>query len=233
MGNKYNIPKYHGRIFKLSPNNLSINDPYDEPCENALLKPHKISALELIGRSISTRIFSKSGPTPKDMQLPLANDASVTALYLSCDGKTRAKDQGAVANKDLSDAVWFINLDNDKLAVSWHEETILVLNRLAKNTKPVASFDCSKAGTRVERTICNSVGLAAYDRSLGQTYKQARDYYHSQNDQAAVKELSVTQKAWLEQRNKCVDDVKCLEKAMSDRIVDIIYDLADYTYQHR
>jgi uncharacterized protein YecT (DUF1311 family) len=233
LDDKYMIPEYLGRIITLTSDRFSINTHYDDPCEKARLIPHTITASELISKSISTRLFSPTRPTPEDMQIPLPNDKPVEALYLSCDKKLRAKDQGMAPLADLTNVVWFIDLDSNKLAMSWHEQTVLILSRVMKYTKPVASFDCTKAGTNVEKAICNSVGLAAYDKSLSQTYKHARNYYRTQNDSEAVKELRGSQKAWLKQRDNCGADAKCLENAMSRRIGDIIYDLGDYMYQHR
>lgn len=233
LGERYTIQKYLGRVVTMTSDSLSINTHYDGVCENAKVLVRKTTVGEIVSRSVSTRLFSPTRPTPKDMRLPLASDMPVDALYSSCNGEFLSKDQGMTPLQDLSNVVWFIDLNNDKLAMSWHEQTVLILSRLNASTKPIASFDCSKAGTMVEKAICNSVGLAAYDRSLAQTYTQARTYYRSQNDAAAVNELSHSQKTWLKLRDSCNDNEKCLEKAMSNRVSDIIYDLGDYLYQHR
>lgn len=233
LGGRYTIQKYLGRVVTMTSDSFSINTHYDGVCNNAKVLVRKTTAGEIISRSISTRLFSPTRPTPDDMRLPVTGGTSVNALYSSCNGKFLSKDQGMAPQQDLSNVVWFIHLDNDRLAMSWHEQTVLILSRLNESAKPVASFDCSKAGTIVEKAICNSIGLAAYDRSLAQTYAQARTYYRSQNDAEAISELSQSQKAWIKLRDGCNDDAKCLEKAMSNRVSDIIYDLGDYLYQHR
>jgi uncharacterized protein YecT (DUF1311 family) len=76
----------------------------------------------------------------------------------------------------LGDAWWFINLGNDRLAMDWRRESILILRRLGNNAKPVASFDCTHAGTIAEKTICSDAGLAAYDKSLAQAYNLVMAY---------------------------------------------------------
>lgn len=135
---------------------------------------------------------------------------------------------------DRSNLVWFIVLDNGQLAMSWQEETILILKRIPVNAKPVASFDCTKAATDVEKTICGSVALAAYDQSVTQTYKSALAYYQTkQNAKEQIATLKQSQKEWLAKRNTCGTDEMCLEKSMSERISDIDSDLGDYAYKNR
>lgn len=231
---KYKIPKFSGRIFTITSKQLSINTSYDDPCANPRILANKITADKLISKSISSRYPAHSAPTPRDMRLPLSNNAPVEALYLVCEDKLMAKDLGARASDDRSNAVWFIEMGNNHLIMSWHEETLLVLNRVPKDAKPAASFDCSKAGTNVEKTICSSIGLAAYDKSVTQTYKLALTYYQAKkNEKSTIAELKKTQREWLSQRNACGANVACLEKVMSERIGEINYDVRDYIYKNK
>ena len=234
LDDKYLIPKYHGRILTLTPTQVSINTPRDEVCEEPELIAHQSTITKLIANSISTRFQNGTSPTAKDMKLPLDDAAAVDVLYLTCKGKLRAKDEGMTAQADLSNVVWFIDLGNKQFAMSWHDQTILILDRVHKNAKPVASFNCAKAGTDVEKTICGSVGLAAYDVSLAQSYNLVKSYYKSKPDNKPVlAELKASQREWISQRNRCGADEKCLEKVMNIRIGDLIYDLGDYMYQNR
>lgn len=234
IADKFLTPRYLGRIITVTSDQLSTNAPTDEVCKAPTLSPQKTTAAKLIANSISTRLFNPSKPTPQDMQLPLANDAEVEALYLRCKDKLRAKEEGMGALADLSNVVWFIDLGNNQFAMSWHEQMVLILSRVSDKTKPVASFNCAKAGTEVEKTICGSVGVAAYDKSLAQIYKLVRDYYKSKpNSKTVVAELKTSQRKWLSERNKCGADEECLIKVMHIRIGHLIYDLGDYMYQNR
>jgi len=234
IDDKYLAPKYLGRIFTLTSDQLSINTPRDEVCEAPKLSLQKSTVAKLIANSISTRLFNNSKPTSQDLQLPLANDAAVEVLYLRCKDKLRAKDEGMSALADMSNVVWFIDVGKNQFAMSWHDQTVLLLSRVPDNAKPIASFNCTKAGTVVEKTICGSVGLAAYDKSLSQTYKLVKAYYKSKPDnKAVIAELKTSQREWLPQRDRCGKDEVCLEKVMSIRISDLIYDLGDYMYQNR
>ena len=61
-----------------------------------------------------------------------------------------------------------------------------------------ASFDCSKASNKVERTICSVASISALDEKLAVAYKKAGcSYKQSQRD-------------WLKKRNKCGADANCL-----------------------
>lgn len=234
LDDKYLVPKYLGRILTLAPKRLSINTPRDIPCEDPKLSSRNSTASEIIAKSISTRFSSPSLPTAQDMRLPLANDAPVKVLYLSCNDGLRAKDMGMSALADMTNVLWFIGLDNNRLAMNWHDQTVLILSRVSENTKPVASFNCAKAETAVEKTICGSIGLAAYDKSLTQVYQLVLAYYQSKpNTKTNIADFKKFQKEWVTQRDRCGTDAQCLEKVMSLRIDDIIYDLGDYISQNK
>lgn len=75
-----------------------------------------------------------------------------------------------------------------------------------------ASFDCSKAGTPTERTVCASPGLAATDRELDAAYKSA--VTNAADDRA----LRQSQRAWLSDLQLCGEDPFCIEESYADRI---------------
>jgi len=61
-----------------------------------------------------------------------------------------------------------------------------------------ASFDCSKASNKVERTICSVASISALDEKLAVAYKKAGSSYKQ------------SQRDWLKKRNKCGADANCL-----------------------
>jgi len=76
-----------------------------------------------------------------------------------------------------------------------------------------ASFDCAKAKTVVERTICASPRLSRLDAEL------ARSYELSSTMTVDPKGLLEAQREWLRgTRSDCGDDAECLEHAMLVRI---------------
>ncbi len=80
-----------------------------------------------------------------------------------------------------------------------------------------ASFDCAKAASEAERTICSSKKLSWMDETLAETYEQEL----SRED--AAKSIRATQKAWLVARNQCGDST-CLELKYEQRITELACD---------
>jgi uncharacterized protein YecT (DUF1311 family) len=233
LDKKYFIPRYLGRIINITSKKITINSPIESVCEDPKLLPRKSTAAKIVAKSIHTRIYENSYPTPHDMRLPLADDTPVEVLYLTCGDKFRSSQRGFKVLHDLSNARWFINLGNDRLAMNWRSQSILILSRLRNNAKPVASFDCAKAGTIAEKTICSDVGLAAYDKSLAQAYNLVMAYYRSRPDtKSTIAELRAFQKKWIAKRDRCGNDIACLGKTIDDRIVDLVYDLIDFWYDN-
>jgi uncharacterized protein YecT (DUF1311 family) len=78
-----------------------------------------------------------------------------------------------------------------------------------------ASFDCEKASTLVEKTICQDPKLSHLDELLTQTYKTA---LNATKEPAALRSR---QKAWRTNvRNKCLD-ADCLVREHSRRITGL------------
>lgn len=88
----------------------------------------------------------------------------------------------------------------------------IVLNGLVLHgATEAASFDCAKAQTEVEKTICANVELTKLDEELAVAYKAAL------KDQKQAEFVRQTQKLWMAERNYC-QDVDCLKTAYGDRI---------------
>lgn len=69
-----------------------------------------------------------------------------------------------------------------------------------------ASFDCNKASTKVEKTICSVQSVSDLDTELAIVYKQAGSKYKN------------SQLAWLKERNKCGADGNCLVRQYQSRL---------------
>jgi len=85
----------------------------------------------------------------------------------------------------------------------------LVLFLMAFKSHAV-SFDCAKASTLVEKTVCSDKELSDLDDLLMQSYKNAM------SNATNKKALKAAQLAWLKTRNRC-QDVGCLKKAYGER----------------
>ena len=74
-----------------------------------------------------------------------------------------------------------------------------------------ASYDCAKAVTIVEKTICATPRLSALDEELATTYKAV----------AKSAEARQEQRAWLVTRNACEDNAECIEASYLARIASL------------
>lgn len=88
---------------------------------------------------------------------------------------------------------------------------------IATPTTTVAqSFDCGKAGTKVEKMICDTPAIGALDSEMGRTYKAARASL-SEDDKIRFRDA---QRAWLKERNRCTEP-ECVYAAYVDRLATI------------
>lgn len=74
-----------------------------------------------------------------------------------------------------------------------------------------ASFDCAKAGTKVEHIICDSPEMSKLDEELAQSYKVVLQ------DQTKADAIKQAQKQWMKERNNCLD-VACVKLAYEKRL---------------
>ncbi|WP_147300687.1 lysozyme inhibitor LprI family protein [Lysobacter silvisoli] len=76
------------------------------------------------------------------------------------------------------------------------------------------SFDCAKAASHVELSICRNSQLAQADVSLAQVYKLATA---CTKDKVRLREA---QRTWMSERNACTDD-SCVVEAYARRSADL------------
>ncbi len=90
----------------------------------------------------------------------------------------------------------------------------LVLLALGANFACAASFDCDKAGTKVEKMICADPALSKLDEELGKAYTEALE------SSSEPKTLKVNQRNWLAVRNGCLD-TDCLASSYRSQIGEL------------
>lgn len=78
------------------------------------------------------------------------------------------------------------------------------------------SFDCTRASTPTETTLCNNVALAMLDVQLSELYLRQLPGQGPQKANAQQE-----QRHWLAQRNLCGADASCLFNAYSERITQL------------
>jgi uncharacterized protein YecT (DUF1311 family) len=82
------------------------------------------------------------------------------------------------------------------------------------------SFDCAKASSDVEQTICASVELSERDRQLANAYRALRDTLSAGRRAALVRD----QRAWLEKRDSCCGIFHWPEIPIQDTINLLLYE---------
>lgn len=102
---------------------------------------------------------------------------------------------------------------------------LLTLSTVAFADGP--SFNCAKASTYVEKTICGSQLLSKLDVALAKNYK---DMLFAANVDGAGDDFKSEQKAWVAKRNKCTTE-KCLVDLYRER-VDGVCDQATMHVAH-
>ena len=108
---------------------------------------------------------------------------------------------------------WFVIDGPNKIFLSDGGTGILRLERRPPGAKPRPSFDCSKATTLTERTICASFPLAAWDRSVAAGWQLK----WPDADAEKKKLLKAEQAEYLKERDACGADVECLDSVMRNR----------------
>jgi uncharacterized protein len=92
---------------------------------------------------------------------------------------------------------------------------VAVLSGFA-NVASAQSFDCAKAGTRIEKMVCADRSVADLDEYLGRYYAAARD-----GNRAAASCLQADQAAWLKSRRDACADAACLKTAYLERLAEL------------
>lgn len=80
------------------------------------------------------------------------------------------------------------------------------------------SYDCGRAVSVNEHTICNTPSLWGLDRALTVFYLAAR----SRKKGHELSHLKVTQAQWLKDRQNCESDIKCSTVLYYRRIEDLL-----------
>lgn len=88
--------------------------------------------------------------------------------------------------------------------------SLIVFTFLSANVY-AASFDCAKAGTKIEKMICASPTLNELDSDLASIYKEAV------GKDSSIKQ---DQRDWIKERNQC-SNVECLEQSYKERIATL------------
>lgn len=117
-------------------------------------------------------------------------------------------------------------MKEDRAMQAWRLacSALLLLGSLQVHAQ-VASFDCAKAETPTEKTICNTSSLGAKDVRMA-TYYQVLQEIRPAVSGMVFREFRGDQRrqqaAWLKtKRDACGDRVDCLEREYDERLVTL------------
>jgi uncharacterized protein YecT (DUF1311 family) len=204
-------PRWLGRELTISASVLTLNDG-SLPCR----RPNWIARQSSLGQLIATS-FSRSPhpglsvrPLPADFGLGDNANRSVEVMTVRCeDGETA---------QPWSQA-WFVVSSPDRLMMGVDGSTLLILEHRPPNAEPRPSFSCSSGKTAAELTLCRSVSLAAFDRSVNAAFRRSLE---RQGDGGI--RLRSEQAEWLKRRDACERDESCLSRTMRERIDELMQD---------
>lgn len=99
------------------------------------------------------------------------------------------------------------------------QSSALAIAALAMFTAPVHAFDCTKASTAVEKSICADPELKALDDDLSAAYADVK----AASSKEEQKMLARSQKRWITSREYCTDSEdglpKCIRDATEERLL--------------
>ncbi|AIO37321.1 hypothetical protein DM40_5643 [Burkholderia cenocepacia] len=105
--------------------------------------------------------------------------------------------------------------DPQRHSASGWAARILALLTIAPIAAHATGFDCAKAASRTEKTICADAGLSSLDDQLARAWKKT---IAKGGDTAALK---AEQLKWLKQRDRCGGDAPCLGDRYRERLASL------------
>ncbi|MFZ1984220.1 MAG: hypothetical protein WAU91_07385 [Desulfatitalea sp.] len=214
---EFDDPRLMGGILFVSPQRIIAKaDGETESCKNPTVTMQNITAGQLIKDTMGGRVEPPEHPTTRDFDLPFDQNEQLTVMWVKGFG---------CWDHLTDDGTWMLEMPDGRLAMRWRTSSIVLWSRAPANIKPPASFDCAKARTPVEKTICGSVELSLLDNYESEWYTQTISNLVSRawgcRDKRyldAIKPIKNEQKAWLKQRDACGADPQCLKSSMDTRI---------------
>ena len=202
-----------GRLLTVTRDKLSTDLPQQRACSNPQLTIHHATTTGLSDRYADKRSMAEM---PQDYRQTLADNTRIDAMTVTC---TEGLWGAGLGHEDGIRGAWIIALPNDRLSMRWYGGTVLMLKSLPSSAGPDPSFSCEKAVAAAEKAICGSISLAAFDRSVAESYtSRLRQLMRTLNPQA-VKRLQESQDKWRQAlRTVCGERPACLQKAMRDRL---------------
>lgn len=209
----WNDPALRWRMFTFSDTQVTDDAPEAGYCQAPQAKVTRMELGKLFGTSLAGDGYPVRQATPTDYAFKSSPGEAVDVISLVC---RNGLWQGGLGADGGPQGAWMYFTPDGHLILRWYDETLLVLERLPAHATPRASFDCARAASSAEKTLCGSLQLAAFDRSISAAYKIARD--EVKGDATQEKSLVASQREWVRHRDACATDTACLLTSMKARL---------------
>ncbi|QKJ85687.1 hypothetical protein PMPD1_0715 [Paramixta manurensis] len=209
---QYDDNKLVGRLIEFSSKSITSTLPEKSDCQQPTYQRQKTTLNQLISSSMS----GDDSANAKNYDLGVDGNHQINSFKILC--------QSGSFGRDMTEAnAWVAMPEAGKIFINWYDGTILTLTRLTAESNVSPSFDCHKAASQTEKTICQSNDLASWDVSVAKAYKSKLTDYKKINptDKDGLVKISHEQKAWLTIRNKCGTDTTCLKKTLMQRVDEL------------
>jgi uncharacterized protein YecT (DUF1311 family) len=202
-------PQLLGRELLIQPDTITFTGDEKPTCQQSTWKARTLEWSKLFARTFS-RSPGNGRPVPSDFGLKV-DKADKATYYEIC------PDPGAVSRALAAyNRRWVVQRKTDVLVMHYSDQVLLTLLRRPKGARPRASFDCGKATTPTETTICASFDLAGWDRSVATAYKQALKRSPEKD-----KDLRDDQHRWLAKRDTCGAKTDCIDEMLWRRVEEL------------
>lgn len=209
----WNDPALRWRLFTFSDAQVTDDAPEESHCQAPQAKVTRMELGKLFGTSLAGDGYPVQQATPAGYAFKSSPAEAMDVISLTC---REGLWQGGLGADGGLQGAWMYLAPDGHLILRWYDETVLVLERLPAHATPHASFDCARAASPAEKTLCGSLQLAAFDRSIAAAYKIARD--EVKDDEEQEKSLVASQRSWVRQRDACTTDAACLLTSMKARL---------------
>lgn len=181
------------------------------PCKQGAWKAQVLTWAKLFAKTFSRASGGgrSTHPAPADFGLKVSPSSKVT-FYQVCPFAD------VPPSEVWQDRRWIALRAPDLLVMHFDNQVLLTLSRRPTGAKPRASFDCQKASTPTEKTICGSHDLAGWDRSVAAAFRAALE-----RSPGRESDLREDQKAWLKKRDSCGSKGDCIDEMLWRRVEEL------------
>jgi len=202
---KTDDPRLLGRVVQIGPHTLTT-DATASAC-TAAGAARKIT----LGAWLSDTFATSGGRQPGEFGLDAYAHSLVDSRDYRCDTSDPSFGKATTAA-----------LSAGRVMLAWkNQEVLLMLRPVDATDRPHPAFACKDAYLPAEKTICSSLSLANWDRSVAAEYARVRSIAASTANgkpQGDLDGLRAEQTAWLKRRDSCGEHADCLLKAYRDRM---------------